>query len=159
MVSIRLRKRRNKIHQQFTQSLRMKKQPFATTVVNASFNLGFQIRGHNLLPFSIYYSCCKFRIYLPFLFEYLFHWAPDPYLWSSQIENVGNGCGNIELHHALLKFRNPFDVLPGNNKRRFKLLKRLPAVTFPDAPWSELMMITVSSHMPASFAAYTICPI
>lgn len=103
MVSIRLRKRRNKIHQQFTQSLRMEKQPFATTVVNASFNLGFQIRGHNLLPFSIYYSCCKFRIYLPFLFEYLFHWAPDPYLWSFQIENVGNGCGNIELHHALLK--------------------------------------------------------
>jgi len=25
----------------------MEKQPSATTVVNASFNLGFQIRGHN----------------------------------------------------------------------------------------------------------------
>jgi len=91
--------------------------------------------------FSIYFAAIQhllFKLQVPnissFLFEYVFHRTSDPHLRSFQIENVGNGCGYIELHHALLKFRNPFDVLPGNNKRRFKLLKRLPAVTFPDAP-------------------------
>ncbi len=89
--------------------------------------------------FSIYFAAIQhllFKLQIPnissFLFEYVFHRTSDPHLRSFQIENVGNGCRYIELHHALLKFRNPFDVLPENNKRRFELLKRLSTMTFPD---------------------------
>ncbi len=69
--------------------------------------------------FSIYFAAIQhllFKLQVPnissFLFEYVFHRTSDPHLRSFQIENVGNGCGYIELHHALLNptFQYPLSL-------------------------------------------------